>query len=224
MNDAIRLIINGDSETYAAIWITFKTSTLATIFSLLIALPVGFILGFYNFRGKTVIKTLANSLLAIPTVTIGLLVYLALEADGPLGNWHLLFSTPAMIIGQTLLALPIAIVMITNSIETTEHNLRETLLTLGANSRQIFLTILQESRLAIIAAAIMAYSRVASEIGIAMMLGGNIKFFTRTMTTAIALETMKGNFALGIALGIILLIFALAANIIATMVQKKFKI
>ena len=222
MNNAIQLIIHGDPETYAAIWITFKTSTLSTILSLLIALPLGFSLGFYNFSGKSIVKTLANSLLAIPTVTIGLLVYLLLAADGPLGNLHLLFSVPAIIIGQTLLALPIMIVMIANSIETTENNLRETLFTLGANHWQIFLTILQESRLAIIAAAIMAYSRIASEVGIAMMLGGNIKFFTRTMTTAIALETMKGNFALGIALGIILLFFALGANIVATMVQKKF--
>lgn len=223
MNDAIQLIIHGDPETFTAIWITLKTSTLATILSLLIALPLGFILGFYAFPGKALVKTLTNSLLAIPTVTIGLLVYLLLAADGPLGNLHLLFSVPAIIIGQTLLALPIMVVMIANSSETTENNLRETLFTLGANHWQIFLTILQESRLAIIAAAIMAYSRIASEVGIAMMLGGNIKFFTRTMTTAIALETMKGNFALGIALGVILLFFALGANIIATILQKQWK-
>lgn len=222
MNNAIQLIIHGDAETYAAIWITFKTSTLSTFLSLLIALPLGFSLGFYNFPGKTAVKIITSSLLAVPTVTIGLLIYLFLAAAGPLGNLHLLFSVPAIIIGQTILALPIMIVMITNSVETTENNLRETLFTLGANHWQIFLTILQESRLAIIAAAIMAYSRIASEIGIAMMLGGNIKFFTRTMTTAIALETMKGNFALGIALGVILLCFALGANIIATIVQKKF--
>jgi len=223
MNGAIQLIIHGDPETYAAIWITFKTSTLSTFLSLLIALPLGFSLGFYSFSGKALVKTLVNSLLAIPTVTIGLLVYLLLAADGPLGNLHLLFSVPAIIIGQTILALPIMIVMIANSIETTENNLRETLFTLGANHWQIFLTILHESRLAIIAAAIMAYSRIASEVGIAMMLGGNIKFFTRTMTTAIALETMKGNFALGLALGIILLFFVLGTNIIATMLQKRWK-
>lgn len=223
MNDAIKLIIHGDAETYAAIWITFKTSTLATFLSLLIALPLGFSLGFYTFPGKILVKTLANSLLAVPTVTIGLLVYLLLANDGWLGNLHLLFSVPAIIIGQTILALPIMIVMIANSIKTTENNLRETLLTLGANHWQIFLTVLQESRLAIMAAAIMAYSRVASEVGIAMMLGGNIKFFTRTMTTAIALETMKGNFALGIALGVILLCFALGANIIASMLQKRWQ-
>jgi len=223
MNDALQLLIHGDAETYAAIWITLKTSTLATILSLLIALPLGFALGFYTFPGKVIIKTLANSFLAIPTVTIGLLVYLLLAADGPLGNLHLLFSVPAIIIGQTILALPIMIVMIANSSATTENNLRETLLTLGANHWQIFITVLQESRLAIIAAAIMAYSRVASEVGIAMMLGGNIKFFTRTMTTAIALETMKGNFALGIALGITLLFFALGANILASTLQKRWQ-
>jgi len=218
---AWQLLLHGDPETYHAIWVTFFTSTLATLFSLLLALPLGFSLGFYNFPGKNILKTLANSLLAIPTVTIGLLIYLLLANDGWLGNLHLLFSLSAIIIGQTLLALPIMIVMIADACEIIENNLRETLLTLGANSWQMFLTILHESRLAILAAMIMAYSRVASEIGIAMMLGGNIKFFTRTMTTAIALETMQGNFALGIALGIILLGFALGANIIATIMQRK---
>ena len=154
MNNAIQLILHGDAEIYAAIWITFKTSTLATILSLLLALPLGFALGFYTFPGKTVVKTITNSLLAIPTVTIGLLVYLLLATDGPLGNLHLLFSVPAMIIGQTILALPIMVVMIANAIEATENNLRETLFTLGANHWQVFLTLLQESRLAITAAAI----------------------------------------------------------------------
>jgi tungstate transport system permease protein len=154
----------------------------------------------------------SDTLLAFPTVLIGLIVYGFISRRGLLGDFGLLFSLPGMAIGQTILALPIIISLTAQAVETLDARCGQTLLTLGANSRQVAVTTIQELRFSIMAVALTAFGRVVTEVGIAMMLGGNIKWETRTITTAIALETNKGEFAQGIALGMVLLVMAFVLN------------
>ncbi|MBC16531.1 MAG: ABC transporter permease [Desulfovibrio sp.] len=215
------LLFTGDPQTYSAILATVGASSLSMFFSLTLGVPLGFMLGHNNFFGKRVIKTLVDTLLSFPTVVIGLLVYAFLTRHGPLGGTGLLFSLPGIAIGQTLLGLPIIIAMTANAVETLDKRLPMTLTTLGANPRQILWATVMEARFSIMLAAMAAYGRIVSEVGISMLVGGNIKWHTRTITTAIALETGKGEFAVGIALGIVLLSVALIVNISASGLKKR---
>lgn len=215
------LLFTGDSETYSAIWTTVGASTISMIFSLCIGVPLGFLLGHKTFPGKKVVRTIVDTLLSFPTVVIGLLVYAFLTRHGPMGGMGLLFSIPGIAIGQTLLGLPIIIAMTANAVEGLDSRLPMTLTTLGASPRQILWATVMEARFSIMLAAMAAYGRIVSEVGISMLVGGNIKWHTRTITTAIALETGKGEFAMGIALGIVLLAVALMVNISASGLKKK---
>jgi tungstate transport system permease protein len=210
---AFRLLASGDAETFSALEATLRSSSLAMLVSLLLGLPLGFLLGHARFRGRRVWRTLVDTCLALPTVLIGLLVYAFLSRRGPLGQWGLLFTLPGLAIGQAILALPVVMALTASAVEGLDRRLGLTLLTLGASRRQLALTTLWEARAGLLAAAVNAYGRVVTEVGIAMMVGGNIKWHTRTVTTAIALETGKGEFAQGIALGIILLGVALLVNL-----------
>lgn len=209
---AFELIARGDAETFSAVWTTLQLSALAMTACLLAGLPLGFILGMSSFSGKRQVRTVVDTGMALPTVVIGLFCYALLSRRGPLGELGLLFSIPGMAIGLFILALPIVVGLTATAVESLDHRLRPTLLSLGADRGQIVLTCLWEARYAVLAAAVNAFGRVATEVGIAMMVGGNIKWHTRTMTTAIALETGKGEFATGIALGVILLAIALVVN------------
>ena len=153
-----------------------------------------------------------DAFLAFPTVAIGLLVYAFVSRKGPLGDYELLFSIPGMALGQMLLALPIVIALSATAVEGLDSRLSQTLHTLGASARQVALTTLWEARYAVLAAAVAAYGRVVSEVGISMMVGGNIKWHTRSITTAITLETGKGEFAMGLALGLVLLALAISGQ------------
>jgi tungstate transport system permease protein len=215
------LIFSGDSETYSAIWATVGASTMSMVCSLAIGIPLGFLLGYKSFPGKRVVRTMVDTLLSFPTVVIGLLVYAFLTHRGPLGSTGLLFSLPGIAMGQTILGLPIIIAMTATAVEALDRRLSMTLITLGANSRQILWATVVEARFSIMLAAVAAYGRIVSEVGISMMVGGNIKWHTRTITTAIALETGKGEFAVGIALGMVLLAVALTVNILAAGLKKK---
>jgi tungstate transport system permease protein len=163
----------------------------------------------------------SDTLLAFPTVLIGLIVYGLICRRGTLGDFGLLFTLPGMAIGQTLLALPIIISLTAQAVETLDERCRLTLLTLGANTRQAAVATIQELRFSIMAVTVTAFGRVVTEVGIAMMLGGNIKWETRTITTAIALETNKGEFAQGMALGIVLLSVAFAVNFALSFARRK---
>jgi tungstate transport system permease protein len=163
-----------------------------------------------------------NTLLALPSVVVGLVVYLLLSRSGPLGEWGLLFTLPGIAVGLTILALPIVVALSATAVESMDRQLRVTLISLGANRQQLFLSTLWEARHGIIAAALTAYGRVMTEVGIAMMVGGNIKWQTRTITTAIALETNKGEFAMGIALGLVLLMIAFGVNVSVSFLRKRY--
>jgi tungstate transport system permease protein len=181
--------------------------------SLLLGIPIGYILGYFDFWLKKQIRIIVDTLLSLPTVFIGLVIYALLTRNGPLGETGLLFTIPGIAIGQAILSLPIIIALTATAVETADPNLKITLMSLGANRRQIATSTLWEVRLGILAAAVTATGRVLTEVGISLMVGGNIKWHTRTITTAIALETSKGEFGMGIALGLVLLLIALTVNI-----------
>jgi tungstate transport system permease protein len=210
---AYTLLVNRDPATYSAIGATLRASSLAMAVSLLLGIPLGYILGYFDFRLKKLFRIAVNTLLSLPTVFIGLVIYALLTRNGPLGEMGLLFTIPAIAIGQAILSLPIIIALTATAVETADCNLRITLMSLGANYRQIAISTLWEVRLGILAAAVTATGRVLTEVGISLMVGGNIKWHTRTITTAIALETSKGEFGMGIALGLVLLLIALTVNV-----------
>jgi tungstate transport system permease protein len=209
------VLLTGHAETYSAIWTTVLVSSMSIAASLILGAPLGFLLGHLRFRGKKPLRTLVDTALSVPTVVIGLFVYAFLSRRGPLGGLGLLFTLPGVAVGQTILGLPIVVAMTATAVEALDRRLTNTLLTLGADRRQLLATTLWEARFSVVLAAMAAYGRIVSEIGISMMVGGNIKWHTRTVTTAIALETGKGEFAMGIALGLVLLAVALGVNVAA---------
>ena len=218
---AFKLLVNGDPETYSAVAATVKASGFSMAASLFLGVPSGFALGYLRFPGRRQVRLLVDTLLSLPTVFIGLMVYAFISRQGPLGNLGLLFTLPGIAIGQMILALPVVIALSATAIESTDANLRTTLMSLGVNRGQLLFTSLWEVRHGIIAAALTAYGRVMTEVGISMMVGGNIKWHTRTITTAIALETGKGMFATGIALGLVLLLIAFSITLPASMLRRK---
>lgn len=218
---AIRLIVSMDEETANIVLTTLKLTGLSMLGILVLGLPLGFALGYFDFPGKRFIQTLTETLLALPTVVVGLLVYAFISRRGPFGQYELLFTVRGMAIGQLLLGLPIVIAHTAAAIEGMDRRLRLTLLTLGASGPKLALTSLWEGRFQVLVASLTAYGRIIGEVGSAMMLGGNIKWHTRTITTAITLETGKGDFALGIALGVILIAISFALNISLSFLRRR---
>jgi tungstate transport system permease protein len=181
----------------------------------------GFILATFTFPGRRLLIVLLQTLLALPTVVIGLLLYLSLSRVGPFGEWHWLFTQNAMILGEAALAFPILAAMTLSAAQGLDPRIAETARTLGASPLRAAIAMLAEARFAILAAIASGFGRVISEIGCAMMVGGNIAGVTRNITTAIALETSKGEFAQGIALGTVLVVFALGVNFLLAWLQGK---
>jgi tungstate transport system permease protein len=219
--EAIRLLLSRDPETYSAIGATLRVTSYSMTVSLIIGIPMGFCLGYFRFTGRKSIRTIVDTLMALPTVFIGLLVYAFLTYRGPMGHMGLLFTLPGIAIGQTILALPIVIGLSAATIEGMDQKLRIALLSMGADRRHLFLTSLWEVRHGILATAVAAYGRVMTEVGISMVVGGNIKWQSRTITTAIALETNKGLFGMGVALGLVLLVIAFCVNLSVSFLRSK---
>jgi len=209
---ALRLLLTGDPEVYSIAWTSLRFSLVSVTAAAVLSVPLGVLLGLHDFRGRRSVLAALNSLMALPTVLVGLLIYSLLSRSGPLGSWGVLFRPTAVIIGQTVLCFPIIASLVTGSLSRLDGNLRETLVTLGASAWQRLRMVLRECRLALLSALLAGFGRVIGEVGVSMMLGGNIRFYTRTLTTAIALETSKGEFELGLALGMILLLLALTVN------------
>jgi tungstate transport system permease protein len=218
---AFKLLFSGDAETYSAVATTLMVSSYSMSASLLLGIPLGFALGHFHFPGRRQVRLIVDTLLSLPTVFIGLMVYAFLTRRGPLGDWELLFTVPGIAIGQTILALPIIISLSATAVEGMDAGMRTAFLSLGANRRQLLLGTVWEARHGILIAALSAYGRVMTEVGISLMVGGNIKWHTRTITTAIALETSKGMFAMGIALGLILLLIAFSVTAAASLLRRR---
>ena len=221
--EAFWLLIRMDRETISAIDVTIRTSTLSILFSILIGFPIGFCLGFFNFRGRKTLRIISDTLLATPTVVIGLVVYAFISYRGPLGEFGLLFTTSGIIIGQTILALPIIISLTASVIEGMDRKLFFTLSSFSLTLTQMIKSVIWELRHSLFAVAVTAYGRIIAEVGVAMMIGGNIKYHTRTIKTAISLETNKVMFSMGIALGIVLILIAFMVNLALNVLRKNAK-
>ena len=219
--EAARLLLGGDPQTWSAVSATLKASTGSMLVSLAIGVPAGFALGYLDFPGRRHLRLLVDTALALPTVFIGLVVYAFISHRGPLGGFGLLFTLTGIAIGQTILALPVVIALSATAVESMDRHLRTLLVSLGASRRQLLFSSLWEVRYGLLAAGLAAYGRVMTEVGISMMVGGNIKWHTRTITTAIALETGKGMFATGIALGLVLIAIAFSVNVCLSFLRKR---
>jgi tungstate transport system permease protein len=219
--EAVRLLLGGDGQTWSAVAATVKASSASMAASLFLGVPLGFLLGYFDFPAKRQVRLLVDTALALPTVFIGLVVYAFISNRGPLGEMGLLFTLSGIAIGQTILALPVVVALSATAVESMDRHLRTLLISLGANRWQLLFSSLWEVRYGVLAAGLTAYGRVMTEVGISMMVGGNIKWHTRTITTAIALETGKGMFSTGIALGLVLVAIAFGVNVCLSFLRKK---
>lgn len=210
---AFELLLSGDAETFSAIKATLYTSSISIFFAILTGFPIGFILGFYEFRARRTLRLLSDVALAMPTVAIGLILYAFISRNGPLGELGLLFTLKAVMLGQFVLALPIIVSLSASVIENMDKKHYLNIMNYRLNPLNLILCVLYELRYALLVVIATAYGRIVAEVGVAMMIGGNIKYFTRTITTAISLETNKGEFAMGIALALVLILIAFAVNL-----------
>lgn len=218
---AIQLIVDLDPDVVAAVRTSLMTSGVAILLTAVVGVPLGGLIALGSFPGKRSVVTLLNTLMAMPTVVIGLVVFGLVSRQGPLGSLGLLFTPAAMIIGQIILSLPIVTNHAMVAVNGADPRVFPTLQTLGLGPVQVFWRLLLDVRFGIMAAVITGFGRVIGEVGVAMMLGGNIRGWTRTMTTAIALETSKGEFSFGLALGLVLMAVALLVNMILNQLQQK---
>jgi len=216
---AILLIASLNPEVLSIVWVSLKVSGISTFFASLMGVPLGFLIAYGSFKGKRILIICLNTMLALPTVVIGLFVYSFISRRSILGSLDLLYTQKAIVIGQIILILPIVATLTIAAISRIDERYRKTAITLGANRWQTACVIFREARFGIFAAVIAAFGRVIAEVGISMMLGGNAKGFTRTMTTAMALEYDKGEFILAVALGIILLVLSFGINLIFNFFQ-----
>jgi len=221
LQTAFSLIFSFDREVFRIVLFSLRVSSTAIIFASLVGIPLGFLLGVKEFWGKKFIVVLVNNALALPTVVVGLVIYSFISRVGPMGYFGLLYTPTAVIIGQFVLSMPIIIALTHSAIQGIDVKVRRTALTLGATEMQAAWSVIKEARYAVMSAVIAGFGRIIAEVGSAMMLGGNIKGTTRTMTTAISLETSKGEFGFGIALGIILLLISLSINILLSFLQSR---
>jgi tungstate transport system permease protein len=219
LTNAVKLIFSGDAKVYSAVLVSLQVSCASTVLCTLVGVPVGFAVAVGRFRGRQLLITLLNTLMALPTVVVGLFVYAFITRRSVLGPLDLLFTKKAMILGQFILVFPIVVALTNTAVSSLDRSVRETAITLGAGRLQTSLTMLWEGRFAVMAAIAAAFGRVIGEVGISMILGGNIAARTRNITTAIALETSKGEFSFAMALGIMLLLLALGVNFLLRYLQ-----
>jgi tungstate transport system permease protein len=201
-------------ELALAIWVSLKTSGLAALVASAVAVPAALFLAGRDFRGKRLVLLIIQTWMAAPTVVIGLLFYSLLSRSGPFGRLGLLFTQTAMTVGQVFLILPLIVGFSYTALRQVDKRARLTALTLGASRRQAGWVVIREAKYALLIAVLAGFARAISEVGIAMMLGGNIRNATRNITTSIALETAKGEFRNGVVLGAVLLVITLGINLL----------
>lgn len=212
LRQALDLILSGDPEVISITALSIYTSGSATLLSCAWGLPIAALLGLSRFPGRGIIKGLFNAMLGFPTVVLGLILYLLLSRSGPLGGLQLLYTPSGIILGQSILISPIIISFAGSALESVDAELRDLARTLGASGPRTAFAILREASGGIALAILASFNRAISELGIALMIGGNIRHATRVLTTAISLETARGEIALSIALGIILMAVVLSVT------------
>ena len=189
---ALFLLFNADESVISAIKTTLFSSSISIVLSLIVGFPLGFALGFFEFKLKRFIKLIVDTSLSFPTVAVGLILYALISSRGPLGDLGLLFTVKALILGQFVLALPIVIALFSNLLENMNKKHFLLIKSLHLSPLKLVMTIIYELRFALVSVVALAYGRIVAEVGVAMIVGGNIKFDTRTITAAISLETNKG--------------------------------
>jgi tungstate transport system permease protein len=218
---AIGLIVSLDPEVMEIAGRSLVISLSATVLASLICLPLASFIHFHRFPGKRIVINIIQTLFSMPTVVVGLFVFVLFSRAGLLGGTNLLFTPTVMVIGQMVLITPILLGLILSALRGTDKAIVDTAVSLGASGSQVALTVIREARYAVVGAVIMGFGRAISEVGLAIMVGGNIKGFTRVLTTAISLESAKGELELSIALGIILISIALIVNVALNRVQQR---
>ena len=217
---AVELIISLDPEVIEITGRSLVISVTACLLASVICLPLGSFIHFYRFWGKRTLINLIQTFYSIPTVAVGLFVFILFSRAGPLGGLNLLFTPTIMVIGQMILISPLLMGLTIAALSGVDRSIPDTARSLGASELQTSVVVLKEARFAVMAAITLAFGRAISEVGLALMVGGNILGFTRVLTTAISLETSKGDFALSIALGLILIFMALVINIALNRLQQ----
>ena len=220
---AIDLIITIDPALYQVVFNSVSISLMAATTAGVLAIPAGILMALNQFLGKQLVQNILNTLMALPTVLIGLLLYGLFSRLGPLGHLELLYTPSAIIIAQALLIFPIMMNLSIAAVTTADPRLVPTLISLGAKPSALVIQVAKQTRFIMLAAVITGFGRAIGEVGAAMMVGGNIEGYTRTMTTAIALETGKGEFEVGLALGLLLLLIAFFVNFVLSWLQQEYR-
>jgi tungstate transport system permease protein len=220
LTEAIRLIVTLDAEVFAIATLSLAVSGTATLISMLIGVTLGSLLALNRFPGRGVALAVVNTGMGLPPVVVGLFVAVMLWRSGPFGEMNLIYTPTAMVIAQTIIATPIITGFTAAALQSLDPRLRLQILSLGASRLQMLWLLLKEARLPLLAAVMAAFGAVISEVGASIMVGGNIKDETRVLTTAMVLETSRGEFELAMALGIILLALMVVVNLVLTRIQQ----
>ena len=217
---ALQMVLDGDPALFAIVRLSLAVSLGATLLATLLGAPLGALVALSRFPGRPAVVIMLNALMGLPPVVVGLGVYLLLSRSGPLGALGLLFTPGAMLVTQTLLVLPIIAALTRQTVEDLWGQYRDELHAMGVGPVRRVRTLLWDARFSLVTALLAGFGRAAAEVGSILIVGGNIEGFTRTMTTAIAMETSKGNLALAMSLGMILLLIVLGVNVAAWLVRQ----
>jgi tungstate transport system permease protein len=221
VRQAVGLLLGGDRAIVAVLWLSLQVSGTATLIALLLGIPAGAALALTRFPGRTLVVSAVNTGMGLPPVVVGLFVTILLWRSGPLGDWEVLYTPAAIVLAQAVIASPIVTGITLAAVQNVPAQFRLQIVALGASRPQMVRVVLREARLPMLAAVMAGFGGVISEIGASMMVGGNIRGQTRTLTTAMVLETGKGNFDVAIALSILLLILVFAVNWSLTAIQQR---
>jgi tungstate transport system permease protein len=221
MREALALLLGGDAELYGIIGRTLLISGTATLFAMLVGIPIGYALARGRFPGRTLLLGMVNTGMGMPPVVVGLVVWLLLTRSGPLGGWDLIYTPQAMVLAQLVIATPLVVGFTAASIQALPAQLPDLLASLGAGRFQKLWLLSREARLGLLAAVMAGFGAIVSEVGASMTVGGNLRGSTRVLTTAIVTETGRGNLPIALALGLMLLGLAFAVNLILTLVQQR---
>ena len=212
---ALGLVLGGDPALYGIVGLSLYVSVTAVALAALVGLPLGAALALVHFPGRAAIVVVINAFMGLPPVVVGLAVYLLLSRSGPLGSWGLLFTPKAMVIAQTVLVTPIIAALARQTIEDLWVEYRDELAAMNVGPWRRVITLIWDARFSLLTALLAGFGRAAAEVGAVIIVGGNIDGFTRTMTTAIALETSKGDLPLAVGLGMVLIVIVIAVNALA---------
>ena len=221
LKKAFEMIFSGDPEVFEITWLTLKVCLISILFSTLLGLPLGILLGLTRFRGRKLLLLFINMGMGLPPVVAGLWITMFLWRSGPLGDWSLLYSPTAIVMAQVLVSLPIIISLTCSAFQQINDKMLLQIKALGATKWQTLVILVKQSKIAILAAVMAGFGRVIAEVGAAMMVGGNIQGDTRILTTSIVMEVSKGNFDIALALSFILLTVALLITAILTFLQQR---